>query len=116
MRLARVLPVQLSPFARPNVVERFRASIARMASLPCDILVTTHPSASGLAQKIVEYADENEMDLIVMGTHGRRGLAHALLRSVAERVVRTAHCPALTTRSQAANVEVTVQSTVLAPA
>jgi metallo-beta-lactamase class B len=36
---------------QPDVVERFRASIARMASLPCDILVTTHPSASGFAQK-----------------------------------------------------------------
>lgn len=37
---------------RPNVVGRFRASIARMASLPCDILVTTHPSASGFADKL----------------------------------------------------------------
>lgn len=68
------------------------------------------------ARRIVEYADENEMDLIVMGTHGRGGLAHALLGSVAERVVRTAHCPVLTTRSQAANVEVTAESPVPAPA
>lgn len=37
---------------QPNVVDRFRASIARMASLPCDILVTTHPSASGFAEKL----------------------------------------------------------------
>lgn len=37
---------------QPDVVERFRASIARMASLPCDILVTTHPSASGFAEKL----------------------------------------------------------------
>lgn len=35
-------------------------------------------------------------DLIVMGTHGRRGLSHALLGSVAEKVVRTAPCPVLT--------------------
>lgn len=38
-------------------------------------------------------------DLIVMGTHGRRGLARALMGSVAEAVVRTAECPVLTVRS-----------------
>ena len=37
-------------------------------------------------------------DLIVMGTHGRTGLSHALLGSVAERVVRTAPCPVMTVR------------------
>jgi nucleotide-binding universal stress UspA family protein len=45
---------------------------------------------------IVETALEFEADLIVMGTHGRRGLSHALLGSVAERVVRVAPCPVLT--------------------
>jgi nucleotide-binding universal stress UspA family protein len=54
---------------------------------------------SGLtAKQIVEYADEHAMDLIVMGTHGRRGFAHLLLGSVAEHVVRTAGCPVLTVR------------------
>lgn len=37
-------------------------------------------------------------DLIVMGTHGRKGPQHLLLGSIAERVVRTAHCPVLTVR------------------
>ena len=37
-------------------------------------------------------------DLIVLGTHGRSGLAHVLMGSVAERVVRKAHCPVLTIR------------------
>jgi universal stress protein A len=69
-----------------------------------------------VARRIVEYADENEMDLIVMGTHGRGGLAHALLGSVAERVVRTAHCPVLTTRSQAVPIEVPVPVPATAPA
>ena len=54
---------------------------------------------SGLtAKQIVEFADENAIDLIVMGTHGRRGVAHLLLGSVAEHVVRTAACPVLTVR------------------
>ncbi len=54
------------------------------------------------ARTIVEYADTNGFDLIVMGTHGRSGVAHLLLGSVAERVVRTAHCPVLTVRETAA--------------
>jgi nucleotide-binding universal stress UspA family protein len=48
------------------------------------------------AAVIVQYARENAIDLIVMGTHGRRGMAHLLMGSVAERVVRTAPCPVLT--------------------
>lgn len=45
---------------------------------------------------IVDTADEVSAGLVVMGTHGRRGLPRALLGSVAEKVVRTAHCPVLT--------------------
>ncbi len=48
------------------------------------------------AHSIVEYAAERGIDLIVMGTHGRSGVAHLLMGSVAERVVRTAPCPVLT--------------------
>jgi nucleotide-binding universal stress UspA family protein len=40
------------------------------------------------------------MDLIVLGTHGRGPIAHMLLGSVAERVVRKAHCPVLTVRPE----------------
>jgi nucleotide-binding universal stress UspA family protein len=49
---------------------------------------------------IVELAKQKHADLIVMGTHGRRGLAHMLLGSVAERVVRTAECAVLTVREK----------------
>jgi nucleotide-binding universal stress UspA family protein len=45
---------------------------------------------------IVEYAQARQISLIVMGTHGRTGLAHALLGSVSEHVVRVAPCPVLT--------------------
>lgn len=45
---------------------------------------------------ITQYATDEGIDLIVMGTHGRRGVAHLLMGSVAERVVRTAPCPVLT--------------------
>jgi universal stress protein A len=54
------------------------------------------------ARAIVEGARDRNVDLIVMGTHGRGGIAHLLIGSVAERVVRTAECPVLTVRSKTA--------------
>ena len=50
------------------------------------------------AETIVRIAQERAVDLIVMGTHGRTGLRHALLGSVAEKVVCRAPCPVLTVR------------------
>ncbi len=49
--------------------------------------------------RILSYAVERHVDLIVIGTHGRTGLAHMLLGSVAEHVVRTSPCPVLTVRT-----------------
>ncbi len=54
--------------------------------------------------EIVRVAAERKADLIVMGTHGRTGLAHALMGSVAEKVVRMAACPVLTVRHAAMQV------------
>lgn len=48
---------------------------------------------------IVELAGTGKFDLIVMGTHGRGGFKHALLGSVAEKVVRRAPCPVMTVRA-----------------
>lgn len=45
--------------------------------------------------KIVETAEDQRADLIVMGTHGRTGLQHLLIGSVAERVIRLAPCPVM---------------------
>jgi nucleotide-binding universal stress UspA family protein len=52
--------------------------------------------------EIVRFAREASFGLIVMGTHGRTGIAHALIGSVAERVVRKAPCPVLVIREGAA--------------
>jgi nucleotide-binding universal stress UspA family protein len=50
------------------------------------------------AEEIIRYAKEEGIDLIVMGTHGRRGLNRVLLGSVAEEVVRSADVPVMTVR------------------
>ncbi len=55
------------------------------------------------AHEILAFAREARTDLIVLGTHGRTGLQHALMGSVAERVVRRAPCPVLTVRPTAAS-------------
>ena len=51
------------------------------------------------AHMILDEARTGRFDLIVMGTHGRTGLSHVLMGSVAERVVRRAFCPVLTLRA-----------------
>ena len=53
-------------------------------------LQTGHPG-----QQICEHARDSDVDLIVISTHGSTGLTHLLLGSVAEYVVRHAHCPVL---------------------
>jgi len=52
------------------------------------------------ATEILKETGQRQCDLIVMGTHGRSGLRHLLMGSVAERVVRKAPCPVLTSRSR----------------
>ena len=58
------------------------------------VLITSNSPAFA----IVEYAKREAIDLIVTGTHGRGAVAHLVMGSVAERVVRTAPCPVLTVR------------------
>lgn len=70
------------------------AEAAAAAGVDSVTAVTT-----GTAYRTIrEYADDEGIDLIVMGTHGRRGLDRYLLGSVTERVVRTADVPVLTVR------------------
>lgn len=52
------------------------------------------------AEEIINYAQSNDFDLIVMGTHGRTGLSHFLMGSVAERLIRHQPCPVLTLKQQ----------------
>jgi len=62
--------------------------------------VVTAVQWGGPVEAIVDYATEQEIDLVVIATHGRTGLSHVLLGSVAERIVREAPCPVLTIRDR----------------
>lgn len=69
-----------------------RSDRVTSAGLPCHYRCLDGTAAD----QIVRRAEETNSDLIVIGAHGRRGLAHAILGSVAERVVQHASCPVLT--------------------
>ena len=62
--------------------------------------VTSEILLGPAARTIVDYAGDNGFDLILMGTHGRTGLAHLLMGSVAERVIRGAACPVMTAHGE----------------
>lgn len=85
---------------RRDVVERARGLLENLpaASWSAGKTVLREVRYGSTFLEIVRYAKEREIDLIVLGTHGRGGLMHVLLGSVAEKVVRKAPCPVLTVR------------------
>lgn len=79
-----------------------RAHLARLCEaehLPCPPLRQALVRVGRPAELIEETAAQEHIDLIILGTHGRTGLAHLLLGSVAERVLRRAPCPVLVLRA-----------------
>lgn len=58
--------------------------------------VKTFITIGDIVEEVVKYADANKVDLILLGTHGRKGLEKAMFGSVAEGVVKSAPCPVLT--------------------
>jgi nucleotide-binding universal stress UspA family protein len=88
LRLREAAEQGLSQWAK----EARAAGVARVSAFAAD----------GVAWDVVcRLAKDEGIDLIVMGTHGRTGLRHALLGSVAEKVVRHAPCPVLVIRPKA---------------
>jgi len=82
-----------------SVDEATKEAFDRTRAGDREIAVRTHLVRSvSAAEAIVETASELQCDLIVMGTHGRRGIKHMLLGSVAENVVRSVDVPVLTVR------------------
>ncbi|MFY9255923.1 MAG: universal stress protein [Fuerstiella sp.] len=87
-----------------DLVEAEKQAMQRLEKLPKSAVdgfkVIRQTVVSSPCQGITRYAKENEIDLIVISTHGRTGLTHFLMGSVAENVVRTAPCPVLTVRPE----------------
>jgi len=80
----------LNAIAKRLLAQQHKA-LSRKGVTAQTVLLQGRPS-----YEIVEVARKRRADLIVMGTHGRTGLEHVVLGSVAERVVRLAPCPVLT--------------------
>jgi mono/diheme cytochrome c family protein len=78
--------------------EEAERELAKIAASQQGLPVTTEVLFGSPAGAIVEAADTNNADLIVMGTHGHGAVMHLMMGNVAERVVRTAVCPVLTVR------------------
>jgi nucleotide-binding universal stress UspA family protein len=89
----------LLPELQADVEESARKQLERLVTDEDRSELRAKPviiTAAAKAAAIVGYARDHQMDLIVMGTHGRGAISHLLMGSVAERVVRTATCPVLT--------------------
>jgi nucleotide-binding universal stress UspA family protein len=95
--------VTVAPQAPPPIEQMLAAARTALERSiqegPC-AAVKVHPEVSegSTFEEIVRFAKEKDIDLIIMGTHGRGWLAHVLLGSVTEKVVRKAPCPVLTVR------------------
>lgn len=75
------------------------AAAEAVAALPDDRPVETATDEGIPRDVIVDYAEESDVDMIVMATHGRTGLQHYLIGSVTEKVVRRSPVPVVTVRS-----------------
>ena len=101
---ASVFPDVILPLS-PDLVRDIERSVElvlerwREQALAAGVAADTRTAIGGTADEICAAADALGADLIVIGTHGRGGLSHVLLGSVAEKVVRKAPCPVLTVRS-----------------
>jgi len=111
---AQISPEVSDAFAEEVVVDlRERAYTALQAFLPAQCAahaVELRVVVGQPFERILEMAVREKAALIVLGTHGRTGLAHAVMGSVAERVVRLAPCPVLTVKSSTAEEKGWLQS------
>ena len=119
--VAYPLPDGYVMFTRPQLdgmFERFGQELAKCKQLALAAgapRVETHVREGACAADICDFARDGSFDLIVMGTHGRRGLNHLLLGSVAERVLRSAPCPVLTLKAEVEQARTAAGAAAAAP-
>jgi nucleotide-binding universal stress UspA family protein len=103
---AASMTAELYPVFRDYVLEASARATAQLNELAGGIAGSTpvhHVTRAGhVQQEIVKYIEENGIDLVVLGTHGRSGLSHWFMGSVAEKVARFASCSVLIAREHAA--------------
>ena len=89
-------PVPMDPY--PQLEKDTKEHLAKLVRerIPATVRCETLVASGDPAERVLNAARELDADLIVMGTHGRRGLSHLVLGSVAERVVRESPVPVLT--------------------
>ncbi len=94
-------PVPMDPY--PIVEKDKREQLEKLARkrIPAEVRCKTIVTSGDPAEQVLETARDLDADLIVMGTHGRKGLGHLVLVSVAERVVRESPVPVLTAHATA---------------
>jgi len=83
------------------LVEAAKENLARTAKELAGVKTEIHVSVGVPHHAIVDLTRYGKIDLVLMPTHGRKGIAHALLGSVTERVARGANCPVLVVRPKA---------------
>ena len=98
-----------------QLAEERMGSLVREGNLPDLVLKLVQRRDVSPAPPILSYAQEEDIDLIVMGTHGRRGVRKWLLGSVTNEVVRFAPCPVLTVRGKGESTPPEGLRRILAP-
>jgi nucleotide-binding universal stress UspA family protein len=93
--------VQRAEQAQQSKVETTERSLRELASIIAGNELTTEVAVEvgKPAEQIIEYVKHHHIDLLMMSTHGRTGLAHLLYGSVAGKVLHEANCPVLVIRS-----------------
>jgi nucleotide-binding universal stress UspA family protein len=103
-------PVDAPFISMPDLEGDMRAAaaaeMAKITETIAGLAMTTEVAVGSPAACIVAAAVDHDVDLIVMGTHGRGPILHMVLGNVAERVVRSAPCPVLTVREPRSAVAV----------
>ena len=101
-------PYPVEGYVTPNLSQTFMDDLERQATTElAQVIPEAEAAGVGVARvvgvgtpyrKIIDTAEAEQVDLIVMATAGRTGFSHLIMGSIAERVVRTASCPVLTIR------------------
>ena len=108
LHVVELPPYPVEGYVPPSLTATFMEDLEREASRQLAQMVPEAESAGvnvvrlvavgSPYRKIIDTAEAEQVDLIVMATAGRTGFSHLIMGSIAERVVRTASCPVLTIR------------------